>query len=164
VAAETPSSVLESQRDRSGAGRSAPALADGVAFHDALAAATSATWDFALSASEPAARIGRDVVDATNQEAPTSSDPSSDRVLEDGGEPRGEGGPASPGFAVPMPGFTPIVSDPAVAGAALLGLGDRLAAGVRPLSSTARHAFSFLFGPSRDSSGPRSSPPAAKGA
>jgi hypothetical protein len=163
-AAEQPSKLLKSERDRSEGSHVALRTGDRLAFHDVVATATSATWDLALSASEPAARISRDVLDATNPEGQTSSDSSADRVPAGGGELGGEGGLEAPGFPVPMPGFTPIDSDPAAAGAAFLGLGDRLAAGVRPLSRTARHAFSFLFGPSPDPSGPRSSRPAAKGA
>ncbi len=46
-----------------------------------------------------------------------------------------------------MPTLDPLGPDAAGASDVLQQVGDRLAAGVRPLSSTARHAFGFLLGP-----------------
>ncbi|MDR3636781.1 MAG: hypothetical protein P4L84_23455 [Isosphaeraceae bacterium] len=54
----------------------APAVPDATSFPDALADATSATWQLALEASAPAARIGRDVLDSA-----VDQDPSATRAL-----------------------------------------------------------------------------------
>lgn len=83
---------------------------------DALADATAATWELALDASAPAARIGRDVLDATV-----------DSELADG--------------ALPSPSVGGTASE------VLNEVGERVNAGVRPLSGSARHAFGFLLGP-----------------
>jgi len=81
----------------------------------ALADATSATFELALAASAPAARIGRDVLnsDAFPDSATTLS---------------------VSGTTVP-------------ASEVLQHVGDRINAGVRPLSGSARHAFGFLLEP-----------------
>jgi len=83
----------------------------------ALADATSATLDLALAASAPAARIGREAL-----------------ALQGTGPP-----PAGVGDGPDTP----------EAGAARLleGFGERVNARVRPISGSARHAFSFLLGP-----------------
>jgi hypothetical protein len=113
----------------------------------ALAEATTATLDLARSASEPAARISRGVLGtATRAESsagdsspvPTSTPPAA----------------ASEGLAslsVPMPSLDPLAPDGSSASAVLQQVGDQVSAGVRPLSTTARHAFGFLLG----SPGPR---------
>ncbi len=123
----------------------------------ALADATSATWELARSASEPAARIGRDVLDATTRaedvvsepepEAPTSV---ADRLVT-----------ATGALTLPVPSLAPFAPDPS---AALQQVGDHLASGVRPLSDTARHAFGFLIGPAPDRAAPRNTPQSSKGA
>jgi hypothetical protein len=123
----------------------------------ALAEATSATWDLARSASEPAARISRDVLDATTRSEDVASERTSDRPLATG-EPSDVG---AAGLTVPVPSLDQLAPD---ASAVLQQVGNHLSAGVRPLSDTARHAFGFLIGPARDQPGPRTSSPSAKGA
>jgi hypothetical protein len=116
----------------------------------ALAEATSATWDLARSASEPAARISRDMLDATLQPEEVRSGP--------------QLGPAEVGLAAPISIVIPPAPGAATASAVLQRVGDHLAAGVRPLSSTARHAFGFLLGEGPDRSRSRASRSTAKGA
>jgi hypothetical protein len=116
----------------------------------ALAEATSATWDLARSASEPAARLSRDMLDATIQ----SEDAFPDLPI----------GPAEAGAAVAVAALIPQAPDAATASAVLQQVGDHLAAGVRPLSSTARHAFGFLLGPGPDRPRSRAKRSTAKGA
>jgi hypothetical protein len=84
----------------------------------ALAVATSATWDLARETSAPAARVGRQVlVSADLRES-------------------------APSLLLPA-GVTPAAD-------VWQAVGDRVNAGVGPLEGTARHAFSFLLGPSPD--------------
>jgi hypothetical protein len=130
------------------------------ALNRALAEATSATWDLARSASEPAARISREMLDATTQSGEVLSE-SQPEGRSASGDHSGRGGV---GLTVSVPSFAPIAPDPFAASAALQQVGDHLAAGVRPLSDTARHAFGFLIGPAPGQAGPRTSPPSAKGA
>ena len=94
---------------------------------EALADATSATWDLAREASAPAARVGRQVLDDA------AAIPGTPSAL------------AMPVAVAPAPEVWQTV-------------GDRLSAGVRPLSGTARRAFSFLLGPPPDGDG-RGAPP-----
>jgi hypothetical protein len=128
--------------------------------NQALAEATSATWELALSASEPAARISRVVLDATAQSEDISSEsrPEGRLASADGV------GMNTGGFTVSVPSLTPLAPDASAASAALQQVGDHLATGVRPLSDTARHAFGFLIGPAPDQAAPRTSPPSSKGA
>jgi hypothetical protein len=140
----------------------------------ALAEATSATWDLAWSASEPAARISRDMVDATlvgqafQPDAPRSTlvgqafQPDAPRSENARSEPRL--GPGEAGVAAPISTWIPQAPDAATASAVLQQVGDHLAAGVRPLSSTARHAFGFLLGEVPDRPGLRGKRPPAGGA
>jgi hypothetical protein len=125
-------------------------LADGRVLNDALAEATSATWDLALAASEPAARISRQMLDAATEPELRPGDS------------------AIPGRAaevsVTMPTLTSLAPDPSAARAMLQDVGDRLASGVGPLSRTARHAFGFLLGPAPAKLEGRNTSPAAKGA
>jgi hypothetical protein len=86
------------------------------ALSEALASATSATLDLARETSAPAARIGREVI--ASAEVSLS-----------------ESGPK-----------LPITVDVEPASGVLQSVGDRVNAGVRPLSGTARHAFGFLLG------------------
>jgi hypothetical protein len=143
----------------SGAGESDPysvegspgvRLAGANALNDALAEATRATWDLARSASEPAARISRRMLDAATEPEPSAGDP------------------AIPGRAadvgVTMPMLTSLAPDPSAARAVLQGVGERLASGVGPLSRTARHAFGFLLGPPPAKLERRIISPNAKGA
>jgi hypothetical protein len=81
-------------------GGAPPAVARAIdpgAFSDALAAATSATWDLARATSAPAARVGLDVLDATELSETTASlslsvEPgSASEVFQDVGERVNEG-------------------------------------------------------------------------
>ena len=112
--------------------------------NEALASATAATWDLARSASEPAARLSRQFLDAAT-EAETEQSPSASA-------------------SVSVPSLNAFAPDSAAAVTTIQQVGDRLASGVRPLSSTARHAFGFLLGPAPPKPDPRANPPAAKGA
>ncbi len=125
----------------------------------ALSEARSATWDLALSASEPAARISRDALGATLRSQTFEAEP-----RPDGTPGAGHIDLEADGLAVSVPSLAPLAPDPYAATAALQQVGDHLANGVRPLSDTARHAFGFLMGPVRDQAGARRRPTSAKGA
>jgi hypothetical protein len=85
---------------------------------EALAVATSATWDLARETSAPAARVGRQVlVSADLRES-------------------------APSLRLPA-GVAPAAD-------VWQAVSDRVNAGAGPLEGTARHAFSFLLGPSPD--------------
>jgi hypothetical protein len=103
----------------------------------ALSEATSATWDLARSATEPAARIGREMLDAS---AP-AGDRSVDRVAS------AEPDEGLAGLSISVPNLDLLGSDADPASAIIEQVGGQLSAGIKPLSSTARHAFGFLFGP-----------------
>jgi hypothetical protein len=118
----------------------------------ALAEATAATWDLARSASEPAARISRDVLDAATRPDRTTAEPPS------------IAGSEAVGPTVSVPSLDSLVPGPAAAGAMLQQVGDRLTHGVRPLSDTARHAFGFLLGTTLTKPEAPINPPAQKGA
>jgi hypothetical protein len=105
---------------------------DSRALNVALSEATAATWDLARSASEPAARISRQVLDAATGP--------------DRGPDQGASVTGSVVVAVSVPSLDSLAPDTAAAGAMLQQVSDRLANGVRPLSDTARHAFGFLLG------------------
>ncbi len=120
------------------------------AFQLALAEATSATWDLARSASEPAARLSRDLLEATLR-------PANDRS-------ELRPGPDATRGVVPVSFLIPQAPDATTASAVLQQVGDHLAAGVRPLSSTARQAFGFLIGQGRDRPGSPAKGSTAKGA
>jgi hypothetical protein len=117
---------------------------DGPKLNEALASATEASWDLARSASEPAARLSRQLLDAATEAAPEQPHQSSG--------------------AVSVPSLGAFAPDSAAAVATIQQVGDRLANGVRPLSSTARHAFGFLLGPAPAKPENRANPPAARGA
>jgi hypothetical protein len=130
---------------------SATTIGDRRALNVALADATAATWDLARSASEPAARISREVLDAA-----TRSDQTPDELTSNTG--------AAPVRAtVSVPSLDSLVPDTA-AGAMLQQVGDHFTHGVRPLSDTARHAFGFLLGTTLTKPDVRLNPPAQKGA
>jgi hypothetical protein len=90
---------------------------DPAALSAALAEATEATWDLARTASAPAARVGMEVLDATELAETTGSLP------------------------------LPLSEGAATTSEVLQDVGQRVSQGVRPLSGTARHAFGFLLGP-----------------
>jgi hypothetical protein len=104
----------------------------------ALSEATSATWDLARSAAEPAARIGREMLDAS---AP-AGDPTVDTTESSAGPDEGLAG-----LSISVPNLDPLGSDADPASAIIEQVGGPLSAGFKPLSSTARHAFGFLLGP-----------------
>jgi hypothetical protein len=125
---------------------------DSRALNMALAEATAATWDLARSASEPAARISREVLDAaTGPDQPGAVDAAVT-------------GSDSVAATVSVPSLDSLVPGPAAAGAMLQQVGDRLSHGVRPLSDTARHAFGFLIGTTLTKPEASINPPAQKGA
>ncbi len=115
-----------------------------------LAGATAATWDLAVTASEPAARLGRGMLGAAHQA----------RIEGTGYSPTG---PPAAGFPS-IPSIFQGLPDSPPASALLQGVGDTLSATVRPLSSTARQAFGFLRAPSLEKNDNRISPPVSKGA
>ncbi len=122
---------------------------------DALADATAATWDLARTTSEPAARLGRQVLESATQVENTSGARASLADL---------AGSSYPGLDS-LSGVLPVVPQPPPGSALLQQVGDGLSASVRPLSSTARQAFGFLRIPSLEKTG--NSPlhqPASKGA
>jgi hypothetical protein len=118
----------------------------------AVADATAATWDLARSASEPAARISRQVLSAATLADREPSLPNPDAGLET----------VSTGASVLS--LAALAPDTAAAEAMLQQVGDHLATGVRPLSDTARHAFRFLLGPASAKPDVPANPPAPKGA
>ena len=131
---------------------SATNAGDSRALDTALAEATAATWDLARSASEPAARISRDVLDA----ATSPDQPGAGNAAVTGSD--------SIATTVSVPTLDSLVPDTAAAGAMLQQVGDRLSHGVRPLSDTARHAFGFLLGTTFSKPEAPANPPAQKGA
>ena len=132
-------------------GHESKTIAGGRALNMALSEATAATWDLARSASEPAARISRQVLDAA-----TSPDRSP-------AQPASVTGSVSVA-AVSVPSLDSLTPDTAAAGAMLQQVSDRLTNGVRPLSDTARHAFGFLLGTSLAKPEVPVNTPAQKGA
>jgi hypothetical protein len=116
---------------------------------DALADATAATWELARTTSEPAARLGREVLDATGvtQGATTASAPDES---------------AGPDL-LPLSSMLRVVPN-SPAPAFIQELEDRLATSVRPLSSSARQAFGFLRTPALGKQKGTNSSPASKGA
>jgi hypothetical protein len=131
--------------------RSRDPFADGRMFNTALADATDATWDLARLASEPAARISRQVLEAaTSPERPQISEAGS-----------AKGAAPDSVTALSLGALAP---DSAAAVASLQQVGDHLASGVKPLSTTARQAFSFLLVPARDKAETRARPAGARGA
>jgi hypothetical protein len=119
---------------------------EAAALNQALAGATEATLDLARSASEPAARLSRQVLDAATAPELNQS------VAATGVE------------TVSVPWLGSLAPDSDVAVAMLQQVGDRLASGVGPLSTTARHAFGFLLGPAAPRPQVRPNPPTARGA
>lgn len=95
-----------------------------------IVSATSATWDLAREASAPAARIGREVIDETVVAEQTAL---SDTPTEFDG-----------------------ASSAASAVAVIQSVGSRVNEGVRPLSGSARNAFSFLLAPANEAAEPKS--------
>lgn len=122
---------------------------------EALAAATAATWDLARTTSEPAARLGRQMLESVIQGE------SSARAEASAGDPNGSPYPGLDSLAAVLP----VVSQGAPGSALFQQVGEGLSASVRPLSSTARQAFGFLRIPSLEKTD--NSPihqPASKGA
>ncbi len=120
---------------------------------EALADATAATWDLARTTSEPAARLGRQVLESATQVESRA-----------GASAANPAGSSYPGLDS-LTGVFPVVPQPPPGSALLQQVGDGLSASVRPLSSTARQAFGFLRIPSLEKTD--NSPlhqPASKGA
>lgn len=97
---------------------------------DSLAEATTATLDLARTTSAPAARLGRLML-----------------------------GTASLPAREPAPN-TDLADGPDAAGSVMRVVGDRVASGVRPISGTARRAFSFII--PKGPAGPDPSPNAGR--
>ncbi len=132
--------------------RPVPPAADARALNVALAEATAATWDLARTASAPAARISRQVLDAASE--PKRNAPQV-----------GSGTGSKAGLTTAsVPSLETLAPEATTAGAMLQQVGDRLTSGVRPLSDTARHAFGFLLGPPVPKPEVPTNPPAQKGA
>ncbi len=102
----------------------------------ALANASAATWDLARSASLPAARITRQVIDVATAQRQTSA-------VDSGGEMRRESGTGP----ISVPSLELLAPDSAAAAAALQQVSDSVALGVLPWTTSARQAFGFLLGP-----------------
>ena len=102
---------------------------------EALADATAATWDLARTTSEPAARLGRQVLESATR-------------VEDAITPGSIRAPILPVPRTPaltrLPRSCRSSPQPPPGSALLQQVGDGLSASVRPLSSTARQAFGFL--------------------
>jgi hypothetical protein len=131
-----------------GAARGTP---DAQVLREALADATEATWDLARTTSEPAARLGREVLGATAQTSDHDAP--------------GPSGPGSMAFnLVSFPSVLRSDAQSAPGTALLQDLGDGLAASVRPLSTSARQAFGFLRTPNVERRSHSSTPASSKGA
>jgi hypothetical protein len=105
--------------------------------------ATAASWQLARLASEPAARLGKEMIEVSFQPGDGSF--------------RKAGFPSSSDLPTLDPdSFSPVL---------LNQMGDILAAGVRPLSSSARQAFGFLRAPTSEKADrPVARPTSSKGA
>src|SRR5262249_44438179 len=117
---------------------------DGLKLNEALARATEASWDLARSASEPAARLSRQLLVAATE----SGDPESPETSR----------------ALSIPSLDAFAPDSAAAVATIQQVGDHLANGARPLSSSARQAFGFLLGPAPPKPEVRANSSGARGA
>lgn len=126
-------------------------VGDAPALNRALADVTSATWDLARSAAEPAARISRGMIDAatTDGSTPDHTPTGSTSVTSTGSA------DGLSGLGV-VPSLDRLAPDPT---SVLQEVGGRLSAGVRPLSTTARQAFGFLLGPDREPAEPPATAP-----
>jgi hypothetical protein len=167
--ASRPATEIHTSSEAAGPGRSSDSnseigTTETRGFNRALVEATEATWDLARSASEPATRISRQVLDATVPVEPSPADaaPGSDPAF-------GMGTAFEPALSAatlpfPVPNLVPLKPNPAAASALLQQVGDQLVAGVRPLSSSARRAFGFLLGPGLEQQEARDKPPVPKGA
>jgi hypothetical protein len=135
-------------RDRArlalGAPSSAGAPSQSPGLNEALASASEATWDLARSASEPAARLSRQFLDAASEPDPQHTSGTS--------------------ATVSVPSLNSFAPDSTAAVETIQQVSDHLASGVRPLSSSARQAFGFLLGPAPAKPDVRANPPAARGA
>ncbi len=134
-----PAVVADHPADRIATPGPSPARNPSLSINRALADATSATWDLARSASEPAARLGREVLDAGEDDRGSRPGSAAVTISDHPAE-----GLVS--LSVPVPSLEPLAPD---AAAVIQQVGDQLSAGVRPLSSTARQAFGFLLRPDR---------------
>jgi hypothetical protein len=120
----------------------APAVASGPRLERGLLGvavddATAASWQLARLASEPARRLGREMIDASFQPVDLTSSTDLDLPALDAGS---------------------------ISPALLSQMSDVLAAGVRPLSTSARQAFGFLRAPRSEKSDRPIARPTEKGA
>jgi hypothetical protein len=118
---------------------------------DALADATEATWDLARATSEPAARLGRQVLEG-GRDANEAETRASAPIV------------ASTGRRLIPPLNLQISSLAPARGDWLQDVGNGLSSSVEPLSSTAARAFGFLSAPFAAKSDATTPPPAPKGA
>jgi hypothetical protein len=136
------------QRDRARLALGAPSSGGGPSkspgLNEALASASEATWDLARSASEPAARLSQQFLDAASEPDPRH--------------------PSGTLATVSVPSLDSFAPDSTAAVETIQQVSDHLASGVRPLSSSARQAFGFLLGPPPPKPDVRANPRAARGA
>jgi hypothetical protein len=145
--------AVQAGRTDPGGAKPPPRQTEALLLSNALADATEATWDLARTTSGPAARLGRQVLEAATQ-ADRRARPITDQDPEDDGE---SALASIPSLLRDFPESPP--------GAALLqDVGDGLAASVRPISATARQAFGFLRTPIFGKASNPVTPPASKGA
>jgi hypothetical protein len=119
---------------------------------EAMAEATEATWDLALTTSGPTARLSREMleVSALAQDQDNANASGSANTLR------------SP--LTLLPSVLRLVTPLRPGSEVLHEVGDGLSAGVRPLSSSAWHAFGFLRAPSFERTRNSIHQPASKGA
>ncbi|MGC8643070.1 MAG: hypothetical protein ACP5XB_24690 [Isosphaeraceae bacterium] len=127
--------------------------ADARFLSNALSRATEATWDLARTTSGPAARLGRQVLEAATQ---------SDRQARP--TPAAVADEESKSALAAIPSLLPDLPASPPGAALLQDVGDGLAASVRPLSATARQAFEFLRPPFFGKAGNPAASSAPKGA
>ena len=142
-------SVSEPGRPEKGAIRPGAVATSGPGLSQALADATAATLDLAWTTSEPAARLGWEVLAAGTKDGGGTA-------VVDPDEPHADGliSLTSVLRGVPQP----------LDGSLLQDVGDGLSASVRPLSSSALKAIEFLRTPAPEKHDRSTRPPASKGA
>ena len=112
----------------------------------AVGDATAASWELALLASEPAARLGKEMIDAS-----FDADADADADL-------------FPPADTPTATDVPVLDADSFSPDLINQMGGLLAEGVRPLSTSARRAFGFLRAPNTEKPQRPVRPSAGKGA